>query len=105
MENTLSLSLSTCCKVHLPQAPGKSQHHPAPAPAHIPAQPHLVQAVLPHLCRLHPGPGMLKCFRASLEGSIPSNAMGLTHLSAAFSPEEQTHTAVILSASMEPHRG
>lgn len=61
----------------LPQGPGKSQHHPALAPPHIPAQPPLVQALVPHLCCLHPHPGVLKGFRVSLGRSIHRNAAGV----------------------------
>lgn len=58
-----------------------SLSHPSPASP--------TQAVVPHLCHLHPGPGMLKGFRASLGGSVPSDVMGVAHLSAAFSPVDK----------------
>lgn len=74
-----TLSLSTCCKVHLPQASGKSQHHPPLASSYSPFFPCLSSG--PTSLLPASGPRHAEEF----QGITLSPAMSQSHLSAAFS--------------------
>lgn len=74
-----TLSLSTCCKVHLPQAAGKSQHHLPLASSYSPFFPCLSSG--PTSLLPASGPRDAEEF----QGITLSPAMSQSHLSAAFS--------------------